>query len=481
MINDERLNGFKALFILPPFEKEHKITPPVGIGYLAAMLEKNRAECFFLDAIRDRMKPDRIIELAKKINPDIIGLTVLTPIYKNAKNLVVELKKNGFRVVLGGPHASALPKETLEDTGADFLIFGEGELTIVDLCNYLNLEKKAKNRLAHKKSQRIQKVQLEKIRGLAFKKGGKAVVNPPRELISNIDEIPFPSWHLFPPKKYPFAPQGTLAKNYPIANVLTSRGCPYGCTFCSTNTIWKRIFRARSAKNIVDEIEMLVKDFGIKEIHFIDDNLTMQRQRVIDVCDELNRRNIKISWACPNGVRIDRVDRELLRLMKNSGCYSLTFGIESGNQEILNGINKNIRLEQVEEVVKMAKEEGIEARGFFIIGLPGDNEKTIRQTIDFSKKLPLDFAGFSILVLMPGAELFNQWVQKNKIDVSKIDWNKFDSYNAKISICEVSEKRLKQLCSIANREFYIRPRILFGFLKYIKQTKWILKRLLHYR
>ncbi len=474
MIKYNNLDNFKVLFILPPFEKEHKVTPPVGVGYLAAMLEKKGAECFFLDAIRDRMSPKRIVDLAKRINPDLIGLTVLTPIYKNTKNLVFELKRNGFIVVLGGPHASAIPKETLADMNADFLVFGEGELTIVELCTYLNLKKSVKK--GHSK-----KIVLEKIKGLTFRKNNEILMNPPRELIINIDDIPFPSWHLFPPNKYPFAPQGTMAKNYPIANVVTSRGCPYGCTFCSTNIIWKRRFRTRSAKNIVDEIEMLVEKFGVKEIHFIDDNLTMQKQRVIEMCDELNKRNIKVSWACPNGVRIDRVDRELLRAMKKSGCYSLTFGIESGNQEVLNNINKNINLKQVEEVINMTKEEGIETRGFFIIGLPGESEKTIRQTIDFAKRLPLDFAGFSILVLMPGAELFNRWIKANKINVSNIDWDKFDSYNAKISICDVSEKRLKQLCSIANREFYLRPRILFGFLKYIKQTKWILKRLLHYR
>ena len=474
MIKYHNLDDFKVLFILPPFEKEHKVTPPVGVGYLAAMLEKKGAECFFLDAIRDRMSPKRIVELAKKLNPDIMGLTVLTPIYKNTKNLVFELKQNGCTVVLGGPHASALPKETLADMNADFLVFGEGELTIVELCTYLNLKKSVKE--GHSK-----KIVLEKIKGLAFRKNSEILMNPPRELIINIDDIPFPSWHLFPPNKYPFAPQGTMAKNYPIANVVTSRGCPYGCTFCSTNIIWKRRFRTRSAKNIVDEIEMLVEKFSVKEIHFIDDNLTMQKQRVIEMCDELNKRNIKVSWACPNGVRIDRVDRELLRVMKKSGCYSLTFGIESGNQDVLNKINKNINLKQVEEVIKMTKEEGIETRGFFIIGLPSESEKTIRQTIDFAKRLPLDFAGFSILVLMPGAELFNRWIKANKINVSNIDWDKFDSYNAKISICNVSEKRLKQLCSIANREFYLRLRILFGFLKYIKQTKWILKRLLHYR
>jgi len=459
------LKGFKMLFILPPFEKEHKVTPPNGIGYLAGMLEANGAQCFYIDAIKDCLTVAEITQKAKFIQPQLIGISLLTPMYKNSKTLIQALKQNGFYVVVGGPHASALPRETLLDTCADYLIFGEGEITLQQLCQSLH---------------RSVVMPLAEIDGLAFKQDDLIIVNQQRPLIQDIDSLPFPAWHLFPPDQYPFAPQGTMAKRYPVAAITTSRGCPFNCAFCSTNVIWRRKFRARSAKNVVDEIELLVRQFRVREIHFIDDNLTTQSERVYQICDELDKRGLKIVWSCPNGVRIDSLDINLVRRMKKSGCYSLTFGIEAGNQEILNRIRKKITLQQVEEVVTMVKNEGIETRGFFIVGLPSETRTTIRQTIDFAKKLPLSFAGFSIFVLMPGLELFKEWVQQNHVDVTQINWDRFDSYHSQMSFCAVSQDELIRLCRRANLEFYLRPHILFGFLKYVRQTRWMVKRLLHY-
>ena len=453
------------LFILPPFPKEHKMAPPNGIGYLAGMLEANGARCWFIDGIKDRLTVEDILARASALKPDLVGIPLLTPMYKTSKALILELARAGFRTVAGGPHASALPAETLAETGADYLVFGEGEITLLELCRSLNGSRPRP---------------LDAIPGVAFKRGGAVVLNAPRPLIEDIDALPFPAWHLFPPDRYPFSPQGTMAKGYPLAAITTSRGCPFNCGFCSTNVIWQRRFRARSAGNVIAEIEMLVRDYGVREIQFIDDNLTTRRDRMLAICDELEKRGLDLVWSCPNGVRIDSLDEELARRMKRCGCYSLTFGIESGNQQVLDRIEKGTSLEQVEKVVSMVRREGIETRGFFIVGLPGETRATIRQTIDFAKKLPLSFAGFSILVLMPGSKFFREWAAKNKVDTAGIDWDGFDSYRSRMSVCEVNQYELRALCRRANLEFYLRPRILFGFLRYFRQFRWILKRLLHY-
>lgn len=464
--SSDSLRGMRVLFALPPFAKEHKIVPPLGLGYLASVLRESGATCNLIDSVRDGITVDQIVARAKTFDPQLVGIPILTAVYPQARELVNAFRTSGYSVVVGGPHASALPEATIKDLGADYLIFGEGEHTLLELCELL-----------YNSSQ----PDLSGIRGLVFfDKGAKIVRTGPRELIENIDDIPFPAWDLFPPSEYPPAPIGTFFKRYPIANVITSRGCPFDCTFCSTNVTWMRRFRSRSVENISDELELLVKKFSVREIHFVDDNIATDRTRMVRLCREIVGRNLDIVWSCVNGLRIDSLDRELLKEMARAGCYSLSFGIESGNNAVLRNIRKRIDLEQIERIVKMAREEHIETRGFFIMGLPGDNEQTIRQTIDFSKRLPLDFAGYSILVPMPGSEIFDSWSLQNSTESEDIDWAYFNTYSSKVSICGISDKRLKKFCFRANREFYLRPKQIIKLMGHASHAKWMFKRLFHY-
>ena len=228
------------------------------------------------------------------------------------------------------------------------------------------------------------------------------------------------------PSTYSTAPHGTIVKDFPVAPVLSSRGCPYNCDYCAVNSIWKRKYRTRSIENIVDEIELLIKRYGVKEIHFEDDNLTLNRQRVIELCDEIKRRNLKFSWACPNGIRIDTLDEKLLKRMKESGCYSISFGIESGSQKVLDDVHKRLDLKIVPGVVRTARKVGIETKGFFIVGFPTDTEETIRQTVEFAKSLPLDVAAFFVCMPLPGSKLFEDWLRKVKLKAEEVDWNQIN-------------------------------------------------------
>ncbi|MEK7817568.1 MAG: radical SAM protein, partial [Actinomycetota bacterium] len=218
------------------------------------------------------------------------------------------------------------------------------------------------------------------------------------------------AWDLMDPRSYPDLPHQLLHKKFPVAPVMTSRGCPYDCSFCASTALWGRGWRTRSAANVVDEIEMLVRDFDVKEIHFEDDNFTLKASHAAAVCEEILRRGIDIVWACPNGVRIDTLDDDLLELMRRSGCYSLGFGIESGSQAVLEKNNKKLKLDRVADQVRMVKRHGIEAFGFFIIGLPGETADTIRETIRYARRVPIDRANFGLLSPLPGSGIFNEYV-----------------------------------------------------------------------
>lgn len=404
----------KILLIQPEY-KNTWAAPPLGLGYIASVLIKDGHEIYFHDFT---LKPASSLAIKKiicDINPDLVGISVMVRALPQTKTLVSLIKEiSAIPVVLGGPQATIEPEFTLRYTNADFAIVGEGEEAILDLIRGLKT-----NELNH-------------IGGLAwFNKDREFILNPEREFIKNLDDLPIPYWDLISPLKYNLIPALTPVKSSPIAPIITTRGCPYECSFCAGPLMWKRTFRARSAKNIVDEIELLINKYKVKQIFLSDDNFTLIREHAINMCKEIIKRKINIHWACPNGIRIDKVDNELLQLMKKAGCYLVGFGIESGNQEILNEASKQMDLRRVRDVVSMAKKNKIITYGFFIIGLPGETRGSIRNTIDFAKSLPLDRAWFNILVPYPGTKVFDMY-RKNKA-VNDIDWENIDANTGMIA------------------------------------------------
>lgn len=438
-----------------PNYRTHLITPPLGLGYLAAYLRKFGHNVQIIDGLNLSLNNEEIGRRAK--GAGLAGVHCLSDFYPEAADLAHQLKAEGLPVVLGGAHPSALPESTLKETKADFVIVGEGEETLLELANALDNRQPT-----------------EAISGLL----GRANAFKERGLISDLDFIPFPDWPQIDPRKCRRAPHGAIVKRFPVAPIVTSRGCPYACKFCASPHLWSKTIRFRSGENVVDEIEYLVKDFGVKEIHFEDDNFTLKRERVEEICGLILERNLKISWSTPNGIRADNLTRDLIRLMKRSGCYSLAFGIESGSQKILDSINKKSRLEEIERVVKAANSEGLLTQGFFIFGLPGETEESIKQTINFAKRIPLDKAQFLLLDILPGSGLWQE------LGGSRIaDWTN-RSYQEVAWVPETIDRNiLKNAPSRAFRSFFFRPRQLFNLFKYMKpyQLPFIIKRLVDFR
>jgi len=381
-------------------------SPPLGIAYLKAVLEKNGISAELVDETAGmRISPD-------SVESEWVGISVFTPTAKMAYEMADAFRAAGKKVVLGGPHVSIMPEEALRH--ADKVIVGEGEKSILEIFS-----------------------------------SRKKIISS--QLIKDIDSIPFPDWHGLPLEKYT-AP----TRRHAYLKVMTSRGCPWSCVYCFKG-IFGRCYRMRSAKNVVDETGALQANYGTREIAFIDDNFSQNRARTVDICREILQRRIKIEWSCPNGVRVDTMDLPLLKLMKKAGCYQLSFGVESGNQEVLDKVGKGIKLEQVENAVRWAKEAGIETIGFFMIGLPFDTEQTMQQTIDFAKKLPLDLVQFTVTVPYPGTELYGMVEKKGRFLVE--DWSAFGSYSGKAyyEFGSLGKDLVERMYKKAYKEVYFRP------------------------
>lgn len=437
----------KILFIQPNYDA-HIVHPPLGLGYLAAYLEKKGHEVVIFDTTLKNASLEKILLAIENFSPDLVGISVLSRGHNKAKEIIFEIKKffPKLPVVIGGTQVTAAPLEVMVDLGADFAIIGEGEITLSELVDGLE-----------------DKRQFFKIDGLAFRLGGKVKINRPREFIKNLNEIPFPAWHLMPPADYRIAPILEPIHASPVAPIITSRGCPYNCSFCASNVTWGRKIRFRSPENVIEEIKLLKEKYGVKEIHFADDNFTMDIERAEKICDLLIQKKLALPWQCPNGVRIDRLTLPLLRKMKASGCYAVGLGIESGNQGVLQINQKNLDLKIVPDVLKNLKKVGIESYGFFILGLPGDTKQTIKETINFALTNPFDRVWFNIFTPYPGSKSFIDWLGKRKFN--EIDWYKHDCSTAVISLPDLSGKELEKFQKLALLRFYLKPKNLFKFIR----------------
>jgi len=442
--------------LVRPKYKTHLITPPLGIGYISAYLKSKGWNTKIIDGLNLDLDNDEIVKRCKDY--DVVGISCLTDFYLETLDLSKKLKAIGKIVVLGNVHPSILPETSLKDSQADYVIVGEGEISFHELLIAL-------------KNNQIP----ERVPGVYFLGQSEFL---PRSLNNQLDDLPFPDWNEIDPRTYQKAPHGALIKNFPVAPVVSTRGCPYSCKFCASPIFWERKLRFRSPENVISEIEYLVKNFGVKEIHFEDDNLTLNRNHVVEICNLIIERGIKISWATPNGVRADCIDEELLRLMKKAGCYYIVFGVESGNEEILKNIDKKESLEDIEKAVRLASKLGIMTQGFFIFGLPGETVETIKNSINFAKKIPLDRAQFLIFDLLPGSELWQRYK-----DEFKINYNK-ESYHEPTWVPPtITAKDLKEWQPKAFRSFFFRPRPLFSLVRFFRfvQLKFIISRLKDFR
>ncbi|MEM4524082.1 MAG: radical SAM protein, partial [Archaeoglobaceae archaeon] len=346
-------------------------SPPLGISYLASVL---RERGFKIKIIDDLVENLNFSDLIKRIRDSIIvGITSTTPTFKSALEYAKKIKEvlpNVF-VIIGGVHVTFHPEEALKNEFVDAVCIGEGEETIVEVAEKIEAGRS-----------------LEGVKGIYYKEEGKIVKNPPRDFIQDLDSIPFPAFDLLPLEKY-----SVLGKKLEVFPMITSRGCPFACRYCSSSLLMGHRFRARSAKNVVDEMEWLVDEFDAKHIAFGDDTFTLKKRRVEEICKEIKERKLEVTWSCSS--RIDTVSEELLKMMKSAGCTAIYYGIESSSKRILEYYRKRISLERAKEVVKMTKKLKISTICSFIIGAPIETKKEMEETLKFAIELDPDYAQFS--------------------------------------------------------------------------------------
>ncbi len=387
----------------------HHCEIPMGLAYLAAVL-RNDFDVKVLDgrAKFQRMvpknskweyfgfTPKEIVEQVKTYSPDVVGISCLSSFhFPDVVDLFERVKKidNDIITVTGGTHPTFLADEVMKKhSSIDFIVMGEGEDTFYQLLMNINSEK-----------------EYDALDGLAFRNNGTYQINPKTKYIEDLDALPYPAFDLFPldfyeKKSIPFSVTFRSKKTIPI---LTSRGCSAQCIFCASKNYWGKRYRMRSAENVLDEIEYMVKKHGVEEIQFIDDNLTLDKNRARKIFQGLIDRNINIHWNTPNGIAVWTLDEQMLKLMKASGCYELTVAFESGDQEVLkNIIKKPLDLKYAKKMVNKMKDLDIQVHSFFISGFPGETKEQIKRSFAFAKTMDLDSAWFFVANPTPGSELY---------------------------------------------------------------------------
>jgi anaerobic magnesium-protoporphyrin IX monomethyl ester cyclase len=426
--------------------------PPVGLALIAAILEKAGYPVKLLDANALELQPEDIPAMVT--DADVIGLTAMTPTISTAMKIARYLKQAspGRKIVLGGAHATMLPMETMASAPEiDIIVRGEGDDTILEVLQALQGSQP-----------------LDRVAGITYRTESEIQTAADRASQVDMDSLPFPAYELLPWQKYcPHPPHGV---SQPFAAVVTSRGCPYHCAYCSKPVFGSR-FRAQSPERVVAEMAYLRKQFGIREIAFYDDSFTLDSPRVHDICDKILGSGLKIAWTCET--RVNLVDKELLRHMKQAGCYAVAYGIESASPEIIRTLRKDTTIAQVEEAVRHGREAGLQIIGYFMLGSPGETPDTIRQTIDFAKRLKVDFAQFSVTTPFPGTELYDIYMKNRQEDIS---WDSFvyaGTDNPTTPVFEsdkLSREDLKNWLKQAYRYFYLRPAYLWQRLR--RCTSW---------
>lgn len=379
LFSHEVPNFLKEIYTL--FQTAGRPSPPFGLLYVAAVLEKGDVDVSVIDSNWPKISEEKLIKRVEKENPDIIGFSCNSYTFPKVCELSRRLKeiREDWIIVVGGPHPTLFPRESVSMDGIDFAVIGEGEYTFLELVKNIEMGESPAC-----------------VRGLAFKRGKKIIVTPRRGFIENLDSLPFPARHLINLMKYRKFTRGD--------HIVCSRGCPYACIFCSVGRIEGKRVRCRSAQNIVDEVEHLVKKYKSKYIQFRGDAFMANRRIVMELCKELKERNIDIQWGVL--ARVDQVDLWILKMMKEVGCQDIGFGIESSSQRMLNFLQKGITLDQIKRAVKLCKKVGIRASGCFLIGIPGQTRRDILQDLKFALNLKLDKVCFYVLEGVPGSKLY---------------------------------------------------------------------------
>jgi radical SAM superfamily enzyme YgiQ (UPF0313 family) len=423
----------------------------LGIAYLAAVLEKQNFSVKIIDCTVEDTS-GRILKAIIDEKPDIIGITASTPTFQSAKSIAQKIKEilPQTIIIIGGAHATAAPYQAMESGYFDIAVLGEGEETCLELVRHIR-DKGPTN--------------LEHIKGIVFKKDGKCTVTPKREFIEDLDEVPYPARHLLPTlSKY--KPTPASYRRLPLGVIMTSRGCPYQCTFCD-RAVFGNIYRQRSAENVLGEVEELIYKYQAKEIRFFDDCFTLDKKRTYKICDGLKRIKPGVAWTCLTTV--NSVTKDLLQEMKAAGCWQVLFGLESADEEMLARLAKGTSIVQNIDAVRWTREVGLSVRADFIVGTPGETEESLKKTLGFAINMKLDYAHFNKFVPYPGTELYKNLKAKGY----KFDFGPGSSITDNSSFLYIPE-------TIENKSYYMHF-VNYAHKRFYLRLNYILKRLFSIR
>lgn len=388
----------KIVLVQPPnlqrsgdWKKMKVSRPPINIALLASYLRQFGHEPFIYDFDWFEGNAQEMARLILERSPDVVGFTCLTPRIEIALAIAAKVKElaAGVRIVIGGAHVNAVKEQSLYTADIDYAIYGEAEETTVELLNAIETNG-----------------DFDKIRNLIYRKGEKVVMNPPRPFIQNLDELPFPAWDLLNLQDY----KDPAIFDDLHMGVMTTRGCPWNCIFCSSGVIWGRKVRFRSAGNVADELQYIVDKLGITNVMFYDDTFTLNKPRFLKICGEIIKRRLNLRYYCQ--LRVDTIDEGVADGLAESGCITAAIGIESGDEEILKTLKKGYKKDQAYKAVAALKSAGVPILASYIIGSPGDTHESIKKTFEFAKELDTDYAKFMICTPFPGTELFEMAVEK---------------------------------------------------------------------
>jgi radical SAM superfamily enzyme YgiQ (UPF0313 family) len=435
--------GARASVRWPHKRKDKKLEYPIFLSYAVALTREAGVETGFLDGVCDELGIEAYASEVDRIAPDFIAMECSTPSIDHdlaSVRRIKELRPRAF-VALMGSHATYFHRQLLQEHPyVDAIIRGEFELTIRDTALALQNGKP-----------------LSEVAGLTFREGSEIRATPDRPFDIDLDAWPYPARDIVPMEKYQTAQYQGRKGTF----MLSSRGCPYRCTFCLwPGTMVGRDFRARKPESVVGEMEHLVRDHGVDDIYFDDDTMTIDRERMLEICRLIQERELKVHWISMG--RVDTVDEEMLREMRQAGCDNVYLGVESGSPEMLKRLKKGIQLNQVEQAFRAARKAGIKTQAFFMLGGPGETKDTLKETIEFAIRLDPDNAQFAAAVPYPGTEMYEESVRKGYLKART--WEDYAARDIVLETETLSRLDLEKARLEAYRRFYLRPRFILRTL-----------------
>lgn len=451
----------KILLINPPrynevignnpsiIEEERGFNPPLGLLYVAAYIEKyTEYEIAVIDAQVEQLDYSQLRQRIETVGADVVGITAMTltiiDVLKTAE--IVKKVNADTKVVLGGPHVNLFPKETIAKKNVDYLVLGEGEVVFKELMDGLNSGRNLSN-----------------ITGIVYKEKGEIIIKGWRPHIEDLDRLPFPARHLVPYRKY----SSLLSSGRIVTTMITSRGCPYQCTFCDRPSLGKK-FRARTADNVVDELQTCY-DMGIRHFLFYDDTFTVDKKRVLEICRKIIKRNLRISWDIRT--RVDTIDEEMLERLKKAGCKGIHYGVEAGTKKILKILRKGISIPHLKTIFAITRRHKIEILAYFMIGNPTETKEDIEQTFRMMRTLDPDYVHLTILTPFPGTKIYSDGMEQGII--AKDVWREF----AENPTADFVPPHWNEYFSKEELEKYLRK----GYKSFYLRLRYILRRLMRLR